>query len=120
MRLAARGLARQKLLDFGGNLGGLNLNSLVIEMDVVAVVFGMTAHRCVEIIGRDFLRTGDFRGNGVASRDAFIRIFHLPVEDHGFVLTDWSCGGPNQPRLRRVSANYFEKFWERLPVLRLT
>src|SRR5882724_3942944 len=33
-------LTRQQLLDRGGNLGRLNPNSLVIEVDVVAVIFG--------------------------------------------------------------------------------
>ena len=35
------GLMRQQFIDLGGNLGCLNLNSLAIEMDVVAVQFGI-------------------------------------------------------------------------------
>src|SRR5690349_4547512 len=39
--------SRQEFLDLDGDLVSLNLNSLAVEMDVVAVVFRMASHRRV-------------------------------------------------------------------------
>jgi hypothetical protein len=43
-RIIRAASAREEFLDFAGDLTGLNLNSLSIEVDVVAVVFGMASH----------------------------------------------------------------------------
>src|SRR5713226_5082740 len=65
-------LTRQKLLDLHGDLRRLNLNPLTVEMHVVAVVFGMSSHRRVEVIYGNRVRGHDFRRDGVASGDAFV------------------------------------------------
>jgi len=65
-------LLRQQLLDLGGDLGRLNLDALVAEVDIVAVVFGMGVHRRVEIVNWNFLRGHNFRGKGIASRDPLV------------------------------------------------
>src|SRR6266478_10135168 len=93
-------LAWQNFFDLGGNLGCLNLNSLVIEMDVVAVVFRMAAQRGVEIVGRNLLRSHDFRSDAISGRDSIIRVFRLGVVSDAFAIAQWSCCSPNQTGLR--------------------
>ena len=110
-------LVRKKFLDFVGNPSRLNLYSLYIEMNVVAVVFTMTAHRGVEIISRDFLRSDDFRGNGVTSCYPFIRVFRFRVRSHGFAIAQRCSGGPDQPGFRRMGANCLDELGEGVPIL---
>jgi hypothetical protein len=69
--------SRQEFLDLDGDLVSLNLNSLAIEVDIVAVVFGMASHRRVQIVDRNIPCGHNFRRNRVASRDPLVRVFCL-------------------------------------------
>ena len=113
-------LTRQILPELSGNLGSLNLNSLAIEVDIIAVEFWMAAHRGVEIDGRNFLRGHDFCGDGIASRNPFVRVRHVRIVGSAFAIAQWSCGCPDQLGFRRVSPNGLDKFGQRLPILHLT
>src|SRR5439155_22576062 len=58
---------RQQPLDRGGNLYRLKLNALGSEMDIVAVIFGMSAHRQVKIVGGNVQRRHYCRRDDVSS-----------------------------------------------------
>src|SRR6266542_5865304 len=86
----------QQLRNRRTNLDRKNLTALAIEVDVVAVEFGMSAHRCIEIDCWNLLGSHYFRCSGVASRNPFIRVFRLRVISDVFAIAQRSCGRPNQ------------------------
>jgi len=108
--------SRQQPLDRGGNLYRLKLNALGSEMDIVAVIFGMTAHRQVKIVGGDVQRRHYCRRDGVSSVDALVCAFQLCVSGDAFAVADWGRSCPNESGFRCVSLDCFEKCREGLLV----
>src|SRR6266542_2926735 len=89
---------------------------MAIEVDVVAVEFGMSAHRCIEIDSGNLLGSHYFRCNGVASRNPFIRVFRLRVVSDVYAIAQRSCGSPNQLGLGRVRPDSLNQFVECLSI----
>ena len=62
----------QRFFKVRSNLGGLQGDSFIIEMHVVAVIFGMAFTESVEVVDGNSRLVDEFKRNGVANSDALV------------------------------------------------
>lgn len=106
----------QQRFDFCGYLGALGDDAFPVEVNIVAVKFGMPAHERVQVLNRNSLLLDKPQCDGVAGGDALVRGFGGVFGRCGWRVFQGCRADPHQPCVWRVFLNGLEKFRERLAI----